>query len=196
MANSVALGAESRVGAPADWRYAGRRGLLLAASVRLRRPWLDGKIAQGLERRGDRGFALRRAQLAGPRERRRLARCFERLLTEQSRPAAPGSAAPVDRAAVEAVKSELTEFVLTLLSEEAVEPRGVILGWRLLTDPCSPLYASQGRAVDIDRLRREVLAVLFALRPLIDPPAAPAANDKRTQTRVHLAGSRAHQWQD
>ena len=50
-----------------------------------------------------------------------------------------------------------TEIILTLLSSEAVEARGVVLGWRLLTDPFSPIYAPQVRSVDLDRLWTEAL---------------------------------------
>jgi hypothetical protein len=166
MANSAALGAVSRVGASTVFPSHAPSRLLLRASTRLRRPWLDSTIARGVERPGDRPLALREAQLAGPRERRRLALCFERILAQRTHPAAVGSAVPVDHRAVEVAEPVLTELILTLLSSEAVAPRGVVLGWRLLTDPCSPIYTPQGRPVGDDRLWHESLSVLFALRPL------------------------------
>ena len=61
-----------------------------------------------------------------------------------------------------------TEIILTLLSSEAVEARGVVLGWRLLTDPLSPIYAPRVRSVDLDHLWTEALAVLIALRRVAD----------------------------
>ncbi|HEY7151010.1 MAG TPA: hypothetical protein VH391_04965 [Solirubrobacterales bacterium] len=69
---------------------------------------------------------------------------------------------PVDRAAVRAAAPVLRQLVSSLRSAEVVEPRGVLLGWRLLTDPCSPLYDSPAHAVEPDRLRRRALAVLLA----------------------------------
>jgi hypothetical protein len=111
-------------------------------------------------------LALREAQLVGRRERRRLARCFERVLTEDVRRRAPSSSAPIDHDAVTVARPVLTEIILGLFSSEAVEARGVALGWRLLTDACSPLYASRGDwTYDRDRLWHEALFVLVALRP-------------------------------
>jgi hypothetical protein len=145
--------------------------------VGLRRPSLDNRIAQGSKRRDDHALALRKAQLVGTRERQRLARRFTRLLGEGDRLGALCSAAPINRRAVEAAKGELTEFVLTLLSNEKVDPCGVILGRRLLSDPCSSLYTPPGRPVDIDHLRHEALAALFALRRPTDIPAMPTPSD-------------------
>jgi hypothetical protein len=162
MANTATLG----IGCTTDVRAGGLRRLLLGAYTRLRRPWLDAKIARGIERPSDRSLALREAQLVEPRERRRLALCFERILAQRARPVGPSSALPVDHPAVKVAKPVLTELILTLLSSEAVEARGMVLGRRLLTDPCSPIYAPQGRLVDLDRLSHESLWVLFALRPL------------------------------
>lgn len=143
------------------------RGLLLRLRTRLRRPWLDGAIACGVERPGDRGLALRQAQLVDPRERRRLSRNFERVLTEKARPGVPTSAAPIDHDAVRVAKPVLIEIILSLLSVEAVEPRGLVLGWRLLTHPCSPLYMPHRRGAGaLDRLWHESTLVLYALRPL------------------------------
>jgi hypothetical protein len=115
-------------------------------------------------------LALREAQLVGRRERRRLALCFQEILVHGARPAALSSAAPVDHRAVEVARPIITELILTLLSSEAVEARGVVVGRRLLTDPCSPLY-KQGQSVRTDRLSYETLAVLFTLRPLAGLPA-------------------------
>jgi hypothetical protein len=92
---------------------------------------------------------------------------------------------------VEVAKPVLTELILTLLSSEAVEARGVVLGWRLLTDPCSPIYAPQGRSVDLDRLCHESLPVLFALRPLTGITVARAFSDECSEALMLVAGSRS-----
>jgi hypothetical protein len=71
---------------------------------------------------------------------------------------------------VEVARPVLTELILSLRSSEVVEPRGVVLAWRLLTDAGSPIYeAPGGRSGDPDRLWHESLVVLFALRPLVAP---------------------------
>lgn len=179
MANSAAGGAATRVGAPTRAEPGALRRLRLRASTRLRRSWLDGRIARGVERAGDRRLALREAQLVGRRERRRLALCFQRVLAQGAPAAALSSAAPVDHRAVEIARPVLTELILALLSSEPVEARGMVVGRRLLTDPRSPVYAQQGRPVDLDRLSHQALAVLFALRPRAGLRPGTPAGDRR-----------------
>jgi hypothetical protein len=78
-----------------------------------------------------------------------------------------GGVVRVDVGAVEVARPVLTELILSLRSSEAVAARGVVLGWRLLTDATSPVYVPPpGQFADDDRLRQESLAILFALRPL------------------------------
>jgi hypothetical protein len=144
----------------------GPRGLLLWARTRLRRPWLDGQIARGATRVGDPPLALRQAQLVSSRERTRLASRLERVLVDASPVGTLGGVVRIDAGAVEVARPVLTEVVLSLRSSEAVTARGVVLGWRLLTDPSSPVYAPPGELADPDRLWHESFAVLFALRPL------------------------------
>jgi hypothetical protein len=161
------LGAEPRIRGTADLRPRAPRGLLLRIRTRLLRAWLDRQIARGIERPGDRALALREAQLVGARERTRLAARFERLLVPDRRANRLSSAAPVDHAAVEVARPLLTEVILSLRSSEVVEARGVVLGWRLLTDPCSPIYEPPGgQSGDLDVLWHEALSLLFVLRPL------------------------------
>jgi hypothetical protein len=140
---------------------------LLRVRARLRRAWLDRAIARGVERPYDAVLALRRAQLTAPRERARLALRFERVLAERPRPMALSSAVPIDHAAVAVAQPLIAEIIRSLRSSDGIEPRGVVLGWRLLTDATSPLYATpRGRPGDPDGLWYESLALLFALRPL------------------------------
>ena len=144
----------------------GPRGLLLWARTRLRRPWLDRQIARGAQRPANPPLALRQAQLVSARERTRLASRLERVLVDASPVGALGGVVRIDVGAVEVARPVLTEVVLSLRSSEAVAARGVVLGWRLLTDPSSPVYAPPGELADPDRLWHESFAVLFALRPL------------------------------
>jgi hypothetical protein len=161
------LGTEPRIRGTADLRPRAPRGLLLRIRTRLLRAWLDRDIARGIERPGDPALALREAQLVGARERTRLAARFERLLVPDRRASRLSSAAPVDHAAVEVARPLLTEVTRSLRSSDAVEACGVALGWRLLTDPCSPIYEPPGgRSGDLDSLWHDALSLLFALRPL------------------------------
>lgn len=176
MANSAVFEPTTRVGASTGFRSRVPRALLLRARTWLRRPWLDRRIACGAARPGDLALALREAQLVGPRERRRLALCFERLLAERPRPRAPSSAVPIDDEAVRHARPVLTEIILSLRSSDAVEARGVALGWRLLTHPCSPLYApNTPRMGDLDCLRYAAALVLVMLQPNAWPTASEPA---------------------
>jgi hypothetical protein len=152
------------------------RGLLLRLRTRLRRPWLDDRIAREVGRPGDHALTLREAQLVGPRARRRLARRLERILTERPRPTAASSAIPIDHEALKVAKPILTEVILTLHSSEVVEARGVVLGWRLLTRGSSPLYAPNRPSTgDLDCLRYAATLVLVTLQPNAWPTASEPA---------------------
>jgi hypothetical protein len=141
-------------------------GLLLRLGAWLRRSRLDDAIARGRDGPADPAMILRRAQLAGPEGRRRLSRRLEEVLAAPlARPAA-SSAVPVDRDAVEIAKPVMRELILRLRSPNPVEARGVALGWRLLTDPVSPIYLQDGGSTpDAGRLRYQSLATLRALQP-------------------------------
>lgn len=168
MANSLVIGSSGRVPARTAGPAPTPPGLLLRLRTWLRRPWLDGAIARGVSRAGDRAFALRQAQLIERRERTGLAVRLEDVLTAPSRSSAGSSAAPLDREAVDAARPILTELVLSLRSSEAVDAQGVALGWRLLTDPTSPIYGPpRDESAPGDWLWRESLSVLLALRPLV-----------------------------
>lgn len=189
MANSAVVGPASPVDTSTGLRSRAPRGLLLRVRTLLLRPWLDFKIAHGVERPGDAALALRKAQLVDG-ARRRLARRFKGLLAERSQPKGPSSAVPIDQRAVSVAKPVLTEIILSLLSSDAVEPRGVLLGWRLLTDPCSPIYVQPGGpSSNSDRLLYESVLVLVALRPSLARPMPhpPFDDDRRFRSFPSLA---------
>jgi hypothetical protein len=163
VASSATYETAAGVGTRRGPRARARSHPLLRLGTRLRRPWLDRDIGLGVERAGDRHLALRTAQLVDAKERRRLARRLEEVLDRRAGRPGPGSVVPVDRRAVAAARPVLSGLIHTLHSPEPVEARGMVLAWRLFTDPVSPLYARQG---DGDRLLQESLAVLFALRGL------------------------------
>jgi hypothetical protein len=175
VANSATLEAPTGLETTAERRSGTPGALLLRLRTRLRRPWLDGEIARGEERPADRALSLREAQLVAPRERRRLARRLEQILDAQPAKPGPSSVVPVDREAVDVAKPLLAELIRSLRSTDPIEARGVVLGWRLLTDATSPIYGSPGGGQgDRDGLWYEALAVLFALRPLAAPTATPS----------------------
>jgi hypothetical protein len=109
---------------------------------------------------------LREAQLVDARRRTRLAARLEDVVAAPSRSVATSSKAPVDGPAVGVATPVLTDVILLLRSPEDVEARGMVLGWRLLTDPGSPLYEVEERGSSRgERLWRESFGVLEALKP-------------------------------
>src|SRR5262245_25070592 len=99
MAHSTAVEPATRLGSGPGPRARGLLRLSLRLRTRLRRPWLDRRLARGVERPGDPALALRRAQLVESPERLRLARRLREVLTEGP-PSGPSSAVPIDREAV------------------------------------------------------------------------------------------------
>jgi hypothetical protein len=123
---------------------------------------------------------LRRAQLAGPDARTRLSRRLEDVLAAPPDRRAAGSALLVDRGSVEIAKPVMRELILRLRSQDPVDARGVALGWRLLTDPLSPIYLQDGgRSDNAERLRYESLATLRALQPPAGVPGGVTEESRR-----------------
>jgi hypothetical protein len=158
---SFALRQKARSAGPSTH---GPRRLLARLRARLLRYSLDRDIARGTEHSADPVVALREAQLVSSQERERLAHRLEQLM-DASPLGTLGGVIRVDANAVEVAAPVLTELILALRSSEAVAARGVVLAWRLLTDPTSPVYVPPGHFADPDRLWNESLAVLLALRP-------------------------------
>jgi hypothetical protein len=140
-------------------------GLLLRLRTWSRRARLDADIMGGRDRPGDAALALRESQLVDARQRRRLAARLEEVVEAPERPRT-GSTVPIDRRAVAIATPVLADLILLLRSRHAVEARGMARGWRLLTDPGSPVYeADDDGSSPGARLWRESLAVLEALSP-------------------------------
>ena len=100
------------------------------------------------------------------RERKRLASALERVLDAHLHPAALSSAAPIDRRAVAVASPLLSELIGCLRSADEVEPRGVALGWCLLTTADGPFYAPVGGSREPEHLWYAALSLLFALSPV------------------------------
>jgi hypothetical protein len=135
----------------------GRRAVSLRAGYALRvRLWLtrgrlDQQIVTGHPWDSGATTALRAHQLSDPRTRRRLARNLRRLVAYADRcdGRPPFSAVVVDRAAVRADREAILGLAERLEAEDPVNPRGIVLAQRLLTDGIdSPLYNRRcGRTV-------------------------------------------------
>jgi hypothetical protein len=121
---------------------------------------LDRRIAAGDDRDSDRLLSLRAAQLVKPAARATAATGLEGVVATIERPRTPFSAAvPVRRAAVRGARRELMALAGDLRHMSVVQPRGVAMAGRLVTDPCSPLYT----AASSDELLRAVFAASYWL---------------------------------
>jgi hypothetical protein len=165
MANPVATGAAPSLSGRSA-RLREPSGLLLRLRTWFLRPRLDADIMDRRRRAGDAALLLRETQLVEPRRRKRLAKRLEEVVAVPVRRPGTSSRAPVDRRAVAVASPVLTDLILLLRSPQPVEARGMALGWRLLTDPASPLYEPEERESSRGRrLWGQSLAVLQALRP-------------------------------
>lgn len=142
--------------------------------VILSRGRLDAEIAGGAHPKSDPALALRARQLIRPRYRARLAASLEHLVDDAA--GDPGtyvsSAVPFQLDQVTEARGTLLSLAGALRDVDRVQPRGVALTLRLITDPVSPLYSGTGRA-----LRRQAQAALDHLlagsHPWCELPAAP-----------------------
>jgi hypothetical protein len=112
---------------------------------------LDRRIAEGDDVDGDRLLSLRAAQLIKPAARATAATGLEGVVASIHKPRTPFSAAvPVRRGAVRGARRELMALAGDLRHMPVVQPRGVAMAGRLITDPCSPLYTA-GSSDDVVR---------------------------------------------
>jgi hypothetical protein len=125
-----------------------------AFALRLRvwttRASLDQQIVTGRAWHSGAATALRTRQLSAPRSRQRLAGCLRGIVAYADRDGHPlFSAVVVDRAAVRADREAILGLAERLDAEDPVNPRGIVLARRLLTDGIdSPLYNRRcGRTV-------------------------------------------------
>jgi hypothetical protein len=152
-----------RTGASAQSRA---RLLVLRLRTWLWRGRLDRDIALGKEGPYDRLRAFRGQRLCDGGEQKRLASALERVLDAYRHPAPLSSAAPIDRRAVRAAEPLLEELIRCLRSADEIEPRGIALGWDLLTKADGPFYAPVGGSRDPGHLWYAALSLLFALGPV------------------------------
>jgi hypothetical protein len=150
--------------------------------VLLLRGRLDSELAAGADPGSDPALALRAQQLIRPRYRRRLAASVHRLVEElDTDPAAylMSSAVPVQRDRVVAARGTLVALAGALRDVDPVNPRGVALTLRLITDPASPLYSGTAMALQ-SRAQSALEHLLSGSHPWCELPPTPPPPTPRT----------------
>jgi hypothetical protein len=128
-----------------------RAGFALSVRSWLTRGRLDQRIVTGHPWDSGPATALRARQLSDLRSRQRLARSLRGIVAHADRVEGRPlfSAVVIDRAAVRADREAILGLAERLEAENPVNPRGIVLARRLLTDGIdSPLYNRRcGRTV-------------------------------------------------
>jgi hypothetical protein len=153
-------------------RYAER--LALRARVRWTHLSLDAMLVLGVDPASDPALALRASQLRSDRHRRRLAGWVERLVRDAAAARSPGisAAVPVVREQVTEARDSLLLLARALRHAEQVQPGGVAMVERLLSDARSVIYTDSSRgAVEL-----QVQAALDYLTGTADSPALSSAS--------------------
>jgi hypothetical protein len=123
-----------------------RRGLprpSRGTMARLRAPWLDRDLAEGVPPWHSPVHAARAVQLSSRRRRRALARALERLVKDAERPPRPELGAvirPCRGQVIEAARP-LRAIAARLRSGAPVEARGIAALQAVLTDGGGPCYS-------------------------------------------------------
>jgi hypothetical protein len=136
--------------------------LALRARAWLRRSRLDARLADGADPGSDRELELRAHRICSEAGRQRLARALKRVMRDARQPAPlMRPQVPVRRAAIRDCAEDLEALIRRLLDAEPVDPRGMALTARLLTDGASPLYHDAGQP-----LSYSIRSARLALDPL------------------------------
>jgi hypothetical protein len=124
---------------------------LAGLRVILLRGRLDSALVAGADPRSDPALALRAHQLIRPRYRRRLAASVQRLVDEldADRRSYLSSAVPVNYEHVAPARGTLQALAGALRDLDPIDPRGVALSLRLITDPDSPLYTGAAAELQV-----------------------------------------------
>ena len=136
---------------------------------------LDAQLAAGLDPQSDPALALRAKQLIHARNRRRLARSVEHLVeeVEADRNWWLSAAVPFLRDQVVEARGTLVALAGALRDAEPINPRGVAMTLRLITDPASPLYVRTATGALQLQASAALDAVLAGSQPWCGLPAAP-----------------------
>ena len=135
-------------------------GLLARTWWRRRR--LDDRLAGGADPASAPELGLRALRICSERHRERLARALQRVMSDARKPPPPLRAqVPLRRRAILECMEDLEALVDRLRDGHTVDPRGVVLIERLLTDGGGPLYHDRSHP-----LRYTVRSARLALDPL------------------------------
>ena len=136
-------------------------------------PSVQALLAHGADPASDRALELRADRTCSVTNRQRLARALERVVRDARQPAPLiRPQVPVRRAAIRDCAQDLEALIRRLRDGEPVDPRGIALTDRLLTDGASPLYYDAGGP----SLSYTIRSARLALDPLgLDLPDVPAA---------------------
>jgi hypothetical protein len=116
--------------------------LIQPALVWLRKGSLDRRLAEGADPAANPALARRALQLSSPRFRAGLASSIRNLIDAAVEPArGPSAAVPLERRQILEERERLLQLADDLESSDRLEPRGLALVERLLTDGNSPIYA-------------------------------------------------------
>lgn len=145
-----------------------RRSFRLAPLVgllsRLRRPWLDRALALGADPAASPYLSQRAAVLTSGHSRTRLIDSLAlSRFAARHRGLGYGSRVTPHREEVARARAQFTELESILRSPQPVYCRGMALGWRLITDGASPLYAPV-RHGELQEALADVIAALGGSR--------------------------------
>jgi hypothetical protein len=108
-------------------------------------PLLDRDLLAGADPRRDPALERRGAKVCARRNRERLADALEAVVTKaERRDDRLTSSAPVHSDDVLDARTPLLDLARRLRSAEEVDPQGVLLARKLLTDPASALNSGDG----------------------------------------------------
>lgn len=133
---------------------------------------LDAELAAGIDPSRDPALALRADQLTRPRYRRRIAASVQHLVddADSDRGWWLSAAIPFLRDQASEARGTLLSLAGALRDVEAVDPRGVAMTLRLITDPASPLYARTARGALQLRAHAALRCLLADSQPWCELP--------------------------
>jgi hypothetical protein len=106
---------------------------------------LDRDLLAGANPRRDPALERRGRQVSSRRKREKLAAALDSVVARAERGGGGlTAAAPVQRESVLAARTQLGDLARRLRSDAEVDPQGVLLARRLLTDPAGALNSGAG----------------------------------------------------
>lgn len=128
--------------------------LIRPALVWLRRGSLDRRLATGTDPKTSPELARRARRLTSPRVRTGLAASIQNLLDAAEEPRRGlTSAVPIRRQAILAERELLLSLAAELEIQDDLQPKGIALLERLLTDGESPVYLEGNLHEELGRVR-------------------------------------------